>query len=121
MISEILLLVKQVCSRAAEIDDFRASVPVLLQSRTFETVEGIRNALTAAHHAFVLVVAKRAFVANPHQSSRADIAIADGTFAIAFVAKTPDGYSWLFSAHDEIAVLSFSFALSQARREETHG
>ena len=45
MIPEILLLVEQIRPRTAQVDDFRAPVPVLLQSGTFETVESVRDTL----------------------------------------------------------------------------
>jgi hypothetical protein len=50
-----------------------------------------------------LVVSEGAFVADAGEGGRAHIGIAYGAFAIAFVAKTADGYAGLFAAHYEIA------------------
>ena len=67
MIPEVLFLVEQVRPRAAKVDDFRASVPVLLKSRAFEAVEGIRDSLSSADHALVLIISEGAFVADTHK------------------------------------------------------
>lgn len=45
MISKILLLVKEIRPRAAQVDNLRTPVPVLFQPRTLEAVEGVRDAL----------------------------------------------------------------------------
>jgi len=41
MIPEILLLVEQIRPRATQIYDLRTTVPVFLQPRAFEAVEGV--------------------------------------------------------------------------------
>ena len=104
MIPKILLLVEQIRPRAAQIDDLRAAIPVLLQPRAFEAVECVTDPLSAAHHALILVVAKGAFVADSDEGGWADVAIADGTFAVTLVAEPADCYAGLLAAHDEIAV-----------------
>lgn len=45
MIPEIFLLVEQICPRTTQVDNLRTPIPVLLQSGTLETVEGVRDAL----------------------------------------------------------------------------
>ena len=45
MIPKILLLVKQIRPRTAQIDNLRAPVPILFQPRALEAVEGVRDAL----------------------------------------------------------------------------
>ena len=99
MIPEILFLVEQICPRTPQIDNLGTSVPILLQPRTLKTVESVRYSFSAAHDTFVLVIAKRAFVADAHESSRAYVAVADRTFAVALVAETSDRYAGLFAAH----------------------
>ena len=41
MIPEILLLVKQICPRAPQIDNLRTTIPILFQSRTLKAVERV--------------------------------------------------------------------------------
>ncbi|KAK6080665.1 peroxin 26 [Seiridium cupressi] len=94
-----LLLIKQICPRTTQIDNLRASVPILLQPRALEAVEGIRYALAAADDALVLVVAERALVADAHQGCRSHVRVAYRTLAVALVAETADGYAGLLAAH----------------------
>lgn len=104
MIPEILLLVKQIRPRTPQIDNLRTTIPVLLQPRALKAVESVRDALAAADDAFVLVVAEGAFVADAHEGRGADVGVADGAFAVAFVAEAAEGDAGHFAAHDEIAV-----------------
>jgi hypothetical protein len=67
MISKILFLVKQVRPRAAQIDNLRTPIAVLLKARALEAVEGVRDAFAAAHDALVLVVAEGALVADARE------------------------------------------------------
>ena len=59
--------------------------------------------LAAANDTLVLVVAKGAFVADSDECSGAHVAVANGTFAVAFIAEAADGYARLLAAHYEIA------------------
>ena len=106
MIPKILLLVEQIRSRTAQIDNLRTPIPILFQPRTFETVKGVRDALSplplasirppkegreeaylsATDNTFILVVAKGAFVTDTDECCRAHVAIADGAFAVTFIA-----------------------------------
>ena len=106
MIPKVLLLVEQIRSRTTQVYNLRTPIPILLQPRTFETVEGVRDALSplplasirsskngrwdaylsATDNTFILVVAKRAFVTDTDERCRAHVAIADGTLAVTFVA-----------------------------------
>ena len=104
MIPKILLLVEQIGPRASQIDDLRTAIPILLQPRAFETVERVTDPFPAAHDALVLVVAEGAFVADSDEGCGADVAVADGAFAVTFVAEAADCYAWLLAAHDEIAI-----------------
>ena len=106
MIPKILLLVEQIRPRATEIYNLRTSVSILLQPCAFKAVECIRYSFTTADNAFILVVAERAFVADSHERSRTDVGVADGTFAVAFVAETADGDARGFAAHDEIWMMA---------------
>ncbi len=55
--------------------------------------------LTTTNDAFVLIIAKRAFVADAHEGCGAHVAVANWTFTVAFIAQAPDCYSGLFAAH----------------------
>ena len=130
MIPKILLLVKQIRPRTAQIDNLRAPIPIFFQPRALEAVEGVRDALIrstltsssasvastyrvkkgekgekkfthlpAAHDALVLIIAKGAFVADADEGRGAHVAVADGAFAVAFVAEAADGDAGLLAAH----------------------
>lgn len=71
----------------------------MLQSCALETIKRIRDPFTAADDAFVLVVAEGAFVADAHEGRRSNVGVADGAFAVAFVAETADGDARLFATH----------------------
>lgn len=86
MIPEILFLVEQIRSTTAQVYNLWTPVPILFQTRTLKAVEGVGDALTAAHDALVLVIAERALVADTGQRCRAHVRVADGTFTVAFVA-----------------------------------
>lgn len=59
--------------------------------------------LATAYNAFVLIVAKGAFVANPDEGRRSNITIAYRAFTITLVAQTSDCNARLLSAHYKIA------------------
>ena len=99
MIPKILLLVKQIRPRAAQIDNLWAPIPILFQSRTLKTVERIADPLPTAHDTLVLVVAKGALVTDAGQGRGTHVGVADGTFAVAFVAQAPDVDAGQFAAH----------------------
>ena len=103
MISKILFLIEQIRPTTSQIDNLRAAVPVLLQARALEAVEGIRDTLATAYNALVLVVPKGAFVADAGESRGAHVRVANGAFAVTFVAETADGDAGLLAAHDQIA------------------
>lgn len=75
-----------VCSRTTQIYNLGTTVSVLLEPRTLEAVECIRNALAAADDTLILVVAKAALVAYPDEGRRAHVGVAHGAFAVALVA-----------------------------------
>ena len=99
MISKVLLLIKQIRPRTAQIDNLRTPISILLEPGALEAVKRVRDALAATDDAFVLIVAKGAFVADSHERGRAHVAVADGALAVAFVAQTAQGYAGLFAAH----------------------
>ena len=100
MIPKTLLLVEQIRPRTTQIDNLWTSVPVLLEARTLEAVEGVGDALAAADDALVLVVAEGAFVADAGERGRADVRVAYGALAVALVAEAADGDARLLAAHD---------------------
>lgn len=106
LIPKILLLVEQIRPRTTQIYNLRASVPILLKPGAFETVERVRDPFTAAHNAFVLVVAERALVADAYEGCGAHVRVADGAFAVAFVAEAPDGDATGLATHNEIGVMA---------------
>jgi hypothetical protein len=103
MIPKILLLIKQIRPAAPQIYNLRTPIPILLEARALEAVERVADALAAAHDAFVLVVAERTLVADACQCGRSHVRVAHGTFAVAFVAESPDGDPGLLAAHYEVA------------------
>ena len=88
-----------VCPRTTQIYNLRTPIPVLLKPRALEAVERVRDTLAAADDALVLEVTKAALVAYPNQRGRAHVGVANGAFAVAFVAKSADGDAGLLSAH----------------------
>jgi hypothetical protein len=106
MIPKILLLVEQIRPTTTQIYNLRTPVPVLLQPRALEAVERIADALAAAHNALVLVVAEGAFVADARERGGAHVRVADGAFAVAFVAESADGDSGLLAAHYEVGMMA---------------
>lgn len=86
MIPKILLLIKQIRPTTSQIDNLGTPIAILFQSRTLEAVECVADALAAAHHALVLVVAEGAFVADARERGGPHVRVADGAFAVAFVA-----------------------------------
>jgi hypothetical protein len=103
MIPKILLLVEQIRPTTAQIDNLGAPIAVLLEACTFEAVECIGDALTTAYDALVLVVAEGAFVADAGEGGGAHVGVADGAFAVTFVAQTADRNARLLAAHYKIA------------------
>lgn len=97
-----LLLIKQIRPRTTQIDNLGTTVAVLLEARALEAVEGVADALAAADDAFVLVVAEAALVADAHHCRGAHVAVADGAFAVAFVAEAADGDASGLATHDQI-------------------
>ena len=106
MVPEVLFLVKQIRPRTPQIDNLRAPIPILLQTRAFEAVKGIADAFAATHNTFVLIVAEAALVADARDGSGPDVRVAHGAFPVAFVAETADGDARCFAAHDEIRVVA---------------
>lgn len=103
MISKILFLIKQICPRTSQIDNLRTPIAILFESRALEAIKRVGDSLAAAYDAFVLVVAKGTLIADAREGRGAHVRVADGTFAVAFVAETADGDASLLAAHYEIA------------------
>ena len=103
MVSEILLLIEQIRPTTPQIDNLRTPIPILLEPCALEAVEGVADALAAAHDALVLVVAEAALVADARQRRGAHVRVAHGALAVALVAQPADGDAGLLAAHDEIA------------------
>jgi len=106
MVPEILLLVEQIRPTTTQIDDFRTTIPILLQARALKTVERVAYSLSTADNALVLVVAEAALVADACDRRRADVGVADRALAVAFVAKPADGDARRFAAHDQVGVMA---------------
>lgn len=106
MIPKILLLVEQIRPRTTQIDDFRTTVSILLQARTFEAVESIRDTLATAYDTLVLIISEGALIADAGKSGRADVAVANGTLAVTLVAEASDGDACLLAAHNQIGMMA---------------
>ncbi|KGQ01046.1 hypothetical protein PAAG_12239 [Paracoccidioides lutzii Pb01] len=99
-------LEEQIRPRATQINNFRASIAILLQTRTLETIKGVTDPFASTHNAFILVVAERALIADTHKRCGPHVGIADGTFTVAFVTETADGDAGLLATHYEIGVVA---------------
>lgn len=99
MIPKVLLLIKQIRPRTSQINNLRTPIPILFQPCALKAVKGVRYSFTSADYTFVLIVPEGAFVADSDEGCRSDVGVADGTFAVAFIAETADCYAWLFAAH----------------------
>lgn len=117
MIPKTLLLVKQIRPRAPQIDNFRTPIPILLQPRTLKAIERIADPLATTHDALILVITKGTLVANADEGGGTHVGVADGAFAVAFVAKSADGNAGLFAAHDEVGVVAGHFVFFSFRGE----
>lgn len=106
LISKTLFLIKQIRPRTSQVYNLRTPIPILLQTRTLEAIEGIADSLATADNALILVISEGAFVADADEGGWAHVGIADGAFAIAFIAETADGDAGLFAAHDEVGVVA---------------
>ncbi|KAF5683665.1 peroxin 26 [Fusarium circinatum] len=99
----LMLRTTHVCSRTAEVYNLRTSVAILFKASTFKTVERVRDALTTAHNAFILVVAEATFVTNAYERRGPNVGVANRAFTIALVTETTDGNTGLFATHNKIA------------------
>ena len=88
-----------ICPRTTKIYDLGTPIPILFEPGALEAVERVRDALAAAHHALVLVVAERALVADAHQRRRPHVRIAHRTLAVTLIAEAADGDAGLLAAH----------------------
>jgi hypothetical protein len=70
----------------------------------------VSSYLATADEAFVLVVAKGAFVADADEGCGADVTVAYRTLAVAFIAETTDGNACRLAAHDQITVSLLVYA-----------
>jgi hypothetical protein len=61
--------------------------------------------MAVANETPVLVVTVVALIADPHQCCGSDMRIADHAFAFTFFAQSPNRYSGLLAAHDEVSVV----------------
>ena len=101
----LLALVEEIRLGAAEIDDLRASIAILLLLRALLAVVGIRDTSTTADDAAALEGAVVALVADANQGAGPHVRVADHALAVAFLAEPTDGDAGLLAAHDEIRVM----------------
>jgi len=128
MISKTLPLIEQICEnrvnneplheratraeneltspRTTQVYNLRTSISILLQPHTAKAIERVADPLPTADNTFVLVVTETALVADAHKRRGSHVGIADGAFAVAFVAETADCDAGLLTAHDEIWVMA---------------
>lgn len=103
---KILLLIKQIRPTTSQIHNLRTPIPILLEPRTLRTIERVADPLPATNDAFISVVAETALVADAHERGGADVAVADGAFAVAFVAEAAEGDAGGFAAGEEVGVVA---------------
>lgn len=78
--------------------------------------------LSTANHTLVLIVPEAAFIADADEGCRTNVGIADGAFAIAFIAKSTDGNARLLATHNEITATRCQFlGLSKVEMNGTYG
>lgn len=70
----------------------------------FSRAKRLKTYLATANHTFILIIPKAALIADADKRCGANVGIADGTFAVAFIAQAADGNAGLLAAHYEIAV-----------------
>ena len=58
--------------------------------------------LATAYDALVLIVSEGAFVADSGKRGRTDVAVANWTLPVTFVAEASDGNACLLAAHNQI-------------------
>jgi hypothetical protein len=114
---KILLLIKQIGTATTEVDDLGTAVAVALEPRALEAVEGVADALAAAHDALVLVVAEGALVADARQRRRPHVRVAHGALAVALVAQAADVDARKLAAHDQVGVVAGHFVWRWGERE----
>lgn len=101
-----LLLVEQIRPRASQIDNLRAAISILFESCTLKTVKGVGYSFSSADNTFVLVVAEGTFVADANEGCGTDVGIADGTFAVTFVAETAERDARGLAAHSQVGMMA---------------
>lgn len=99
-------LEEQIRPRATQIDNLWAPITILLQASTLEAIKCVTDAFATTHDALILIVSERALVANTYESGRSHVGVADGAFAVTFVAEAADGDTGLLAAHYEIGVVT---------------
>jgi len=102
--------VEQVRLRTPKIDDLRTAVSVFFLLCTLLAVVGIRDPLTAANHTAAFVRTVVTLVTNTDQCAGADVRIANHALTITFFTKSPNSYSRLLAAHDQIGVMLCHFS-----------
>ena len=73
--------------------------------------------LATAYDALVLIVSEGAFVADSGKRGRTDVAVANWTLPVTFVAEASDGDACLLAAHNQIAE-AYSLAEIHKARDE---
>ncbi|KAF5615547.1 peroxin 26 [Fusarium sp. NRRL 52700] len=95
--------VKGTAGMGVKVYNLRTSIAILFKASTFKTVERVRDALTAAHNAFILVVAEATFVTNAHERRGPNVGVTNWAFAIALITETTNSNTGLFATHNKIA------------------
>ncbi|KAJ4064946.1 hypothetical protein NW753_003391 [Fusarium oxysporum] len=104
--------VKGTAGMGVKVYNLRTSVAILFKASAFKTVERVRDALTTAYNAFVLVIAEATLVTNAHERRGPNVGVAYGAFAITLVTETTDGNTGLFATHNKIAARKLAELLS---------
>ena len=95
-------LVKEICFRGSQVDDFRASVPVLLLNGALFAVIGVRDARPSADDTPSLVAAVVALVAYPDQRAGSNVRVTDDTATVTLFTQASNGHAGLLPAKDQI-------------------
>merc|ERR1719420_1125143 len=102
-------LVEQVCLAATQVDNLWTPISVLLLHSALLTVIRITDARAPTDDTPALIRAIVALVANPDESARPHIGVADHTLSVTLFTQPPNGNSSLLSAEYQVRMMLCHF------------
>ena len=77
--------------------------------------------LATAYDTLVLIVSEGAFVADSGKRGRTDVAVADWTLPVTFIAEASDGNACLLATHNQIAEVYSLVEIHKVRDGSPYG